>query len=100
MLPQAAGDLWPTVITVSPANNLLQIVNGGIPQVLLPAQSFPMGAHLEHVQNGPHRLVLPPATVTLINSVTDPLVVQIVQIAGRLKNPGAVMHFPKPVDQP
>ena len=58
LLPQVAGDLWPTVITVSPANKLLQIVNGGIPQVLLPAQSFPVGAHLEMVQNGPQRLVM------------------------------------------
>ena len=58
LLPQTAGDLWPTVITVSPTNKLLQIVNGGIPQVLLPAQSFPVGAHLELVQNGLQRLVL------------------------------------------
>ena len=58
LLPQAAGEIWPTVITVSPTNKLLQIVNGGIPQVLLPAQSFPVGAHLELVQNGPEKLVL------------------------------------------
>ena len=58
LLPQAAGEIWPTVITVSPTNKLLQIVNGGIPQVLLPAQSFPVGAHLELVQNGPQRLVM------------------------------------------
>lgn len=57
LLPQAAAEIWPTVITVSPANKLLHIVNGGIPQVLLPAQSFPIGAQLELVQNGAQKLV-------------------------------------------
>ncbi len=58
LLPQGAGDSWPAVITVSPSNKLLRIVNGGVPQVLLPAQSFPVGAHLEHVQNGAQQLVM------------------------------------------
>ncbi len=57
LLPQAPGAVWPTVITVGPANKLIRIVNGGMPQVLLPAQSFPIGAQLDPVQNGPHSLV-------------------------------------------
>lgn len=58
LLPQQAGDLWPTVITVSPANKLVQIVNGGVPQTLLPAHSFPVGAGLDLVSNGAQKLVL------------------------------------------
>ena len=58
LLPESVGDAWPTVVTVSPTNKLLRIVNGGPPQVLLPSQSFPLGACLELVQNGPHRLVI------------------------------------------
>lgn len=58
MLPQAAGDTWPTVITVDPANKLIRMVNGGAPSVLLPAQSFPVGAHLDLVQKGTQTLVM------------------------------------------
>jgi len=58
LIPQAGGEIWPTVMTVSSTNNLLQIVNGGAAQILIPAHSFPIGAHLELVQNGPQRLVL------------------------------------------
>ncbi len=49
-LPQPAGASWPTVITVSPANKLVQIVNGGIVQSLQPALNFPVGAQIEHAQ--------------------------------------------------
>ncbi len=55
---QAAGDIWPTVITVSGANKLVQVVNGGPIQTLLPAHNFPVGASLELVQNGAQQLVL------------------------------------------
>jgi len=58
LLPHAAGEIWPVVITVSPSNKLLQIVNGGVPQVLLPTQNFPTGACLELVHNGPQKLVM------------------------------------------
>ena len=57
MLPQAPAAVWPTVITVSPANKLIQIVNAGVPQILLPAQSFPVGARLDLAQIGPQSLV-------------------------------------------
>lgn len=58
LLPQAAGESWPTVVTVTSANKLVQIIDGGVSQVLLPAQSFPVGAHVDLVQNGPQRLIL------------------------------------------
>ncbi len=58
LMPESVSDAWPTVIAVSPTNKLLRIVNGGPPQILLPSQSFPVGAFLELVQNGPHRLVI------------------------------------------
>jgi hypothetical protein len=58
LLPQAAGDLWPTVISVSPTNKLTRIVNGGVPEILLPAHNFPVGAHVDLVQNGPQGLVV------------------------------------------
>ena len=54
---QAPTAVWPTVITVSPGNKLIQIVNAGVPQILLPAQSFPVGARLELAQSGPQSLV-------------------------------------------
>ncbi|MEZ6034196.1 MAG: hypothetical protein R3C17_13965 [Planctomycetaceae bacterium] len=56
--PRKPGDVWPTVITVSPTNKLMQIVNGGVPQVLLPMHNFPVGAALKFVENGPQPLVL------------------------------------------
>ncbi|MFN9718460.1 MAG: hypothetical protein ACK58L_07195 [Planctomycetota bacterium] len=52
LLPQGAGMSWPEVVTVSPTNKLIRIVNGGPPAVMLPAKSFPVGAHVELVQNG------------------------------------------------
>ncbi|MFO1002762.1 MAG: hypothetical protein U0936_20730 [Planctomycetaceae bacterium] len=58
LLPQAAGDTWPAVITVSGAGKLVHVVNGGPIQTLLPAHNFPVGASLELVQNGAQRLVL------------------------------------------
>ncbi len=58
LLPQSLGQLWPTVVTVSSNNKLVQIVNGGVPQVLLPTQSFPVGAPLDVVQSGIQRIVL------------------------------------------
>ena len=58
LLPQTAGDTWPTVIAVSGGNKLLQIVNGGSINILLPAHNFPVGASLEIVQNGAQKLVL------------------------------------------
>ena len=58
LLPQAAGDVWPTVVTVSPGNKLVRIVNGGVPQVLLAAHNFPVGSYVDLVQNGPQFLVL------------------------------------------
>lgn len=58
LLPQLPGQAWPTVITVSAANKLTQIVNGGVPQVLIPAHSFPVGAQLSLVSNGPQPIVM------------------------------------------
>ncbi len=58
LLPQAAGNIWPTVITVSGGNKLVQVVNGGPMNILLPAHNFPVGASLEIVQNGAQSLVL------------------------------------------
>ncbi len=58
LMPQAAGEIWPTVITVSPINKLVQISDGGTAQLLIPSQNFPLGAQLELVQHGPQRLVL------------------------------------------
>lgn len=58
LLPQTVGSVWPTVMTVSPTNKLLQIVNGGAPQILLPSQDFPVGAFLKLVQNGSSQLVI------------------------------------------
>ncbi len=58
LLPQAAGDIWPTVATVSPANKLILSINGGPLQILLPGQNFPVGAALELVQNGPQKLIM------------------------------------------
>ena len=57
LLPQPAAAVWPTVITVSPGNKLIQIVNAGVPQILLPAQNFPVGARLELARSGPQSLV-------------------------------------------
>ena len=58
MLPQVAGETWPTVVTVSGANKLVQVINGGPIQTLLPAHNFPVGASLELVENGAQSLVL------------------------------------------
>ncbi len=51
LLPQLPGQVWPTVVTVSAGNQLTQIVDGGVPQVLLPAVNFPVGAPLNLVRN-------------------------------------------------
>ncbi len=52
LLPQGAGMSWPEVITVSSTNKLIRIVDGGPVGVMLPALTFPVGAHIEVVQNG------------------------------------------------
>ena len=58
LMPQAAGAIWPTVITVSAANRLIKVINGGAPPILIPAHNFPVGAQLELAHNGPQTLVL------------------------------------------
>lgn len=58
LLPQGAGDTWPTIVTVSATNKLIRIINGGIPQVLLPGHNFPVGSSIELVQNGLDSLAL------------------------------------------
>ena len=58
LLPQGASDAWPTVVTVSSTNKLIRIINGGVPQVLLPAHNFPIGSSVEVVQNGLDSLAL------------------------------------------
>ncbi len=58
LLPQSPGETWPTVVTVSAANKLIQIVNGGVPRVLVPTLSFPIGSQLTFVENSVQRIVL------------------------------------------
>lgn len=58
LLPQTAGDVWPTVITVSASQKLVRVINGGFPQILLPSQVFPVGTPLQLVRTGAKSLVL------------------------------------------
>lgn len=58
LLPQAAGASWPEVITISPTNKLVRIVNGGPVVPLLAAHNFPVGAHVELIRNGPQSIAV------------------------------------------
>lgn len=92
LLPQAAGDLWPTVVTVSGTNKLTRIVDGGVPQTLLASQSFPVGASIKDIRNGPASIV---AAVTGTGELwcVDP----VSGVSHQISGPGEVFPFGAPV---
>ncbi len=66
----------------------MRITDGGTPKILMPSHSFPTGAHLDFLQNGPQQLV------TVVSGLGDLWLVDVGTGTGvRLNGPGETFPF-------